>query len=86
LRWAGQNSIVIYLAFFLPMAVSRAVLLKSGVVTDLGAISLLVTTAGVIVPLILFVLVRRTRLRFLFERPAMFRLQPRTRMTLQPAE
>ncbi len=86
LRWAGQNSIVIYLAFFLPMAASRAVLLNSGFITDLGAISLLVTATGVIVPLVLFLLVRRTKLRFLFERPAMFRLQPQPRLKLQPAE
>jgi uncharacterized membrane protein YcfT len=86
LRWAGQNSIVIYLAFFLPMAMSRAVLLKTGYITDLGTISLLVTAAGVVTPLIVFLIVKRTKLRFLFERPALFRLQPRRRMTLQPAE
>ena len=30
LRYCGKNSIVIYLAFFLPMAASRMVLLKTG--------------------------------------------------------
>lgn len=85
LRWAGENSIVIYLAFFLPMAASRAVLLKTGYL-DVGTVSLLVTAAGVVTPLLFFLLVRRTKLRFLFERPAMFRLQPRPRMALQPAD
>ena len=40
LRYCGQNSIVIYLAFFLPMAATRIALLKSGIITDLGTISL----------------------------------------------
>ena len=42
-RYCGRNSIIIYLAFFLPMATSRAALLSLGVVHDLGAVSLIVT-------------------------------------------
>ena len=45
---------MIYLAFFLPMAVSRAVLLKSGIISDVGTISLLVTLAGIIAPIVLY--------------------------------
>jgi uncharacterized membrane protein YcfT len=86
LRYCGENSIVIYLAFFLPMAATRVVLLKTGVVPDIGLMSVIVTTAGVVGPLLLFWLVRRTTLRFLFERPARFWLTPKPRMTLQPAE
>ena len=48
LRYCGENSIVIYLAFFLPMALSRMVLLKNQWITDVGTISALVTLAGVI--------------------------------------
>jgi uncharacterized membrane protein YcfT len=86
LRYAGANSIVIYLAFFLPMAATRAVLLKTGIITDIGTISLLVTAAAVIGPLVLFWMVRGTPLRFLFARPARLRLAPRRGLTLQPAE
>ena len=46
LRYCGRNSIVIYLAFFLPMAATRALLLKTGL--DIGTISVIVTAAGVI--------------------------------------
>ena len=46
LRYCGEHSIVIYLAFFLPMAVTRTLLLKTGVITDIGTISLIVTVAG----------------------------------------
>jgi uncharacterized membrane protein YcfT len=86
LRWCGKNSIVIYLAFFLPMAMSRAALMHSGYVTDVGTISLLVTLEGVMAPLILYWMIRNTRLRFLFERPEAFRLKPTPRLALQAVE
>ena len=74
LRYCGQHSIAIYLAFFLPMAATRVVLLRTGVIPDLGTISLIVTAAGVILPLLLYRAVQGTRLRFLFERPAWARI------------
>jgi uncharacterized membrane protein YcfT len=86
LRYCGENSIVIYLAFFLPMAGTRIALLKTGIVADLGTISLVVTAAGVIGALCWFWAVRGTRLRFLFERPAWARLKPSPGPVLQPAE
>ncbi len=78
LRHCGENSIVVYLAFFFPMAVSRAVLLKSGLITDIGTISVLVTAAGVISPLVLWWLIRKTGYgTFLFVRPKWARLDTR---------
>ncbi|QND51517.1 acyltransferase family protein [Phyllobacterium sp. 628] len=70
LRWLGAHSIVVYLAFFLPMALSRTILLKSGVITDIGTISLLTVMCGVAGPVILYGLVQWTGYgRFLFKRP-----------------
>jgi len=86
LRYCGQNSIVIYLAFFLPMAATRTLLMKTGWIADVGTVSLIVTAAGVIGALCLFWTVRDTRLRFLFERPERFWLTPKPRLALQPAE
>ena len=86
LRYCGEHSIVIYLAFFLPMAATRVLLLKTGVIADIGVMSVIVTVAGVIGPLALFRLVRRTALRFLFERPERFWLAPKPKYALQPAE
>jgi uncharacterized membrane protein YcfT len=83
LRHCGQNSLIIYLAFFLPMAVSREILVRSGVIADVGTVSLLVTIAAVIVPFAIERLVRHTRLRFLFERPAAFRFKPDMRLAPQ---
>jgi uncharacterized membrane protein YcfT len=86
LRYCGSHSIVIYLAFFLPMAASRALLIKTGVIADIGTISALVTLAGVVGALAIYWAARGTPLRFLFERPARFWLAPKPRMALQPAE
>jgi uncharacterized membrane protein YcfT len=85
LRYCGRNSIVIYLAFFLPMALSRTLLLKTGLIPDIGAISLLVTVTGVVGSLALFWAVRHTFLRFLFERPARFWIARAPTLSFQPA-
>lgn len=76
LRYCGENSIVIYLAFVLFMAPTRILLLRSGVIGDPGLVALAVTAASAAGPLILFRITSGTRLRFLFIRPAMFRLTP----------
>jgi uncharacterized membrane protein YcfT len=90
LRWLGEHSIVVYLAFFLPMAVSRAILLRTGVVTDVGTVSLLVTAAGIAGPIVLYAFVQWTGFgRFLFERPQWARIDAggqRRREVLVPAE
>jgi uncharacterized membrane protein YcfT len=70
LRYAGERSIVIYLAFFLPMAVTRVVLVKTGLIESIGTISVIVTIMGVVCPLILNVLIERYKIgKFLFQRP-----------------
>lgn len=84
LRYAGEHSIVVYLAFFLPMAVTRLLLLKTGIITDIGIISLIVMSVAVMTPLVFYWLIKDTRLRFLFERPDWARLKPPPR--LSPAE
>ncbi|WP_248310314.1 acyltransferase family protein [Bosea sp. 117] len=87
LEYAGRNSIVVYLAFFLPMAITRVVLLKTGIIEDIGVVSLIVTAAGVVTPLIFHALVRNTPLKFLFERPERFKIERRPDgAALQPAE
>ncbi len=79
IAYCGEHSIVIYLAFFLFMAASRSVLLKLAPDMDLGALSLIVTAAGVIGPILLWWAVRHTPLFFLFERPGWARLASRKR-------
>ena len=86
LRYLGRNSIVVYLAFFLGMAGARSLLLKSGLIGDLGTVALLVTACGIGVAVALFWGVRGTPFKFLFERPGWARLSEKPRYALQPAE
>lgn len=87
LRFCGEHSIVIYLAFFLPMAATRTLLLRSGLVPDIGTISLLVTVAGVVGALLIWQAALRLGANFLFERPDAFWIAPKkTAPVLQAAE
>jgi uncharacterized membrane protein YcfT len=87
LRFCGEHSIVIYLAFFLPMAATRTLLLRSGLIHDIGTISLLVTVVGVVGALALWRIALKAGANFLFERPAQFWIAPKKpRPALQPAE
>lgn len=85
LRWVGEHSIVLYLAFFIPMAAARTLLVSLRIIEDVGTVSALVTIAGVIGPVVLYFAVRNTPGRFLFVRPAWvsFRRRP---SSLAPAE
>ena len=87
LRTCGEHSIVIYLAFFLPMAATRTLLLKAGFIHDIGTISLVVTVAGVVGALAIWRIALKAGADFLFERPAAFWIAPKkTQATLQAAE
>jgi len=77
LRFCGEHSIVIYLAFFLPMASTRALLFKTGLIPDVGAISLVVTIAGVLGALAIWRLALMAKADFLFERPDAFWIAPK---------
>jgi uncharacterized membrane protein YcfT len=87
LRFLGEHSIVIYLAFFLPMASTRTLLLKIGVIHDIGTISLVVTVAGVAGALAIWRIALWAGANFLFERPAAFWIAPqKPSKELQAAE
>ena len=73
------------LAFFLPMAATRTLLMKTGLAPDVGVMALLITAAGVIGALLIWWAARGTRANFLFERPDLFRIAPRSQAALQPA-
>lgn len=91
LKYLGEHSIVVYLAFFLPMAVSRTVLLKFAPFLDIGTVSLLVTIAAVSGPVVLYWLTELTGYgKFLFRRPKWAITDEKsptsTRARLHPAE
>jgi len=76
-RYAGRNSIVLYCSFVLPMAATRIVLLKTGLIDNIGIVSLIVMAVAAAVPLTVHALVRNTRFRFLFERPEVLKIERR---------
>ncbi len=87
LRFCGEHSIVIYLAFFLPMVVTRIVLLRyAAPYLDIGTIALMVNIAGVLGALLIWRIAIKAGATFLFERPGAFWIAPRkARPKLQPA-
>ena len=77
------------LSFFLPMVLARVVLLRSGIVTDVGTISLLTLIAAVAGPALFYFLVKWSgHGGFLFERPrwAYIDRAPAGRRVAIPAE
>jgi uncharacterized membrane protein YcfT len=87
IRFCGEHSIVIYLAFFLPMAATRTLLLRTGIVHDVGVVSLMVTLVALFGALAIWQTAIRFGANFLFERPDAFWIAPKKLApTLQPAE
>jgi uncharacterized membrane protein YcfT len=70
LRWLGAKSLIVYVAFVLPMGIARTILIKLGL--DEPTLLTVVTMAVAIVsPLVLYWIVERIGFgKFLFERPA----------------
>lgn len=77
LGYCGRHSIVVYLAFLIPVTVSRKILVLTGWIDDVGWMSLVATLGGVVGALAMYWLARGTRLRFLFERPRWAWIAPR---------
>jgi uncharacterized membrane protein YcfT len=79
-RYLGENSIVVYLSFFIFMALSRTVALRLAPGLGPDVISVAVTLAGIAGPVLLFWLTRGTGFGFLFKRPAWSNWQPRAKL------
>jgi uncharacterized membrane protein YcfT len=87
LRFCGEHSIVIYLAFFLPMAATRTLLLHTGVIPDVGAMSLTVAALALFGALAIWQIALKVGANFLFERPDAFWIAPKKpTAALQAAE
>lgn len=69
LRWMGSRSLVIYVAFVLPLGISRTVFLRLGV-DEPTVLSLATMAVAIVSPLVLYWIVQRVGFgSFLFERP-----------------
>ncbi len=69
LRYCGQHSLTIYLAFFLPMAATRQAIVRFAPEIGATAASIIVTFAALLLPFVIERAARATPLRFLFQRP-----------------
>lgn len=70
LRWLGAKSLIIYVAFVLPMGIARIALLRFGI-EEPNLVSLLTMAVAITAPLVLWWIVRRIGFgKFLFERPS----------------
>jgi len=87
LRFCGEHSIVIYLAFFLPMATTRTLLLRTGIVQNVGTLSLVVTVVALLGALLIWKVALKAGADFLFQRPPAFWIAPKpAKGALQAAE
>ncbi|MBL4786413.1 MAG: acyltransferase family protein [Cohaesibacteraceae bacterium] len=78
LRYCGERSLIIYLAFFLPMVVTRIVLIKIAPGLDAGTMSFIVMSVAVISPLVLKMIIDKLKIgKFLFVRPRFVSLDRR---------
>jgi uncharacterized membrane protein YcfT len=75
LAHCGRNPLAIYLSFFVPMAATRMLILKTGLVSNVGAMSLIVASAAIALPLAVSALARGTILEFLYVRPSWARTE-----------
>lgn len=70
LSWLGSKSLVVYLAFALPMSTVRVILLKLGIINNVDVLSVIVFLVAMVSPVILYFLIQKTGLgKFLIERP-----------------
>lgn len=74
LTYVGSRSLYVFLAFFLPMAVTRTVMIKLGI-TEGDVITLVTSLMAVGMPLIAYAALRHTPLAFFFERPDTLKLK-----------
>ncbi len=75
LRWLGEHSLVVYVAFTIPMSLFRAAAMKSGILTQAGPLSLAVLIVATATPVVLYLIIKRFGFgTFLFERPAWARI------------
>ena len=90
LRYVGEHSIIVYLAFFFPMGLFRLLLARFAPELDIGTMSLIVTFFGVLVPVIMYKTVQFIGVgHFLFSRPKWAHLsftRSKSKPALHPAE
>jgi uncharacterized membrane protein YcfT len=86
LRYAGVNSIVIYLTFFFPKGVLSRLAVAVVPHWDVALVSLVITAVAVVTPLVFHRMIRDTWLSFLYVRPPAIRLVDSDRYKRLPVD
>jgi uncharacterized membrane protein YcfT len=79
-RWVaylGRHSIVVYLGFVIPLGTMRRLVEQPYASIDLGTLSFMVMALSVAGAVLLYWVLRRTPLQFLYDRPSWMSIQPR---------
>jgi uncharacterized membrane protein YcfT len=74
LRWLGAHSIVVYLGFYVPLMLIIRLVRRFAPQLDASAAATLVWAGSIAAAVALYLLLRRTPLRYLYERPSWARL------------
>jgi uncharacterized membrane protein YcfT len=81
IRYLGENSIVIYLGFYLPMMFIAVAARKLTPFIDAGSIGAITTALSILAALIMFWATRKTVFSFLFKRPGWISLTNSSKAT-----
>lgn len=75
--YLGSRSLVVYLSFLIPMAASRELLLRTGIISNDTAISVIVLVIAVLSPLLIEAVIMKTGFgKFFFIRPKWAHIYP----------
>ncbi|HEX2531237.1 MAG TPA: acyltransferase family protein [Burkholderiaceae bacterium] len=83
LRYLGEHSIVVYLAFVVPLLIMRKLIANVTLHIDPGTVAAVVIFLSILGAMILYWAVRNTPFRFLFERPAWLKIYRPSRQTME---
>lgn len=75
LRWLGEHSLIVYLAFTIPMSIFRGLAVWSGLLIEPGLLSTAVLIVSLAAPVFVYLMIQHFGIgHFLFERPRWARL------------
>jgi uncharacterized membrane protein YcfT len=81
--YLGRHSIVVYLGFVIPLGTMRRLVDQPHTAIDLGTLSFMVMVLSIMGAVLLYWTLRRTPLRFLYDRPLWISIQPRGCLALR---
>ncbi len=75
LTFIGKHSLFIYISFFVPNAFLRTIMIKLNIDPEINIFILLIWFVSVVTPIIVYLIIKKTPLSFVYIRPEMFKLR-----------